>query len=334
MIRSVKSCFFILVSTISIFAVLCSSCKKNDSGVKDQYIFKFGYLANEEHIWHKAAMWFAERVHEKSGGRVEIRLYPNEQLGKELEMIDSIRAGIADMTISGGSLVNWSPRIGVMECPLAIRDNEHMWKVAGGEIGREIEAEILEKIGLRSIAWFERGPRNLTSNRPIRRPDDLQGMVLRIPGGHFFLKYWEAVGAKPVPMAFSEVFTSLQQKTVEGQENPLSLIKSGGFYEVQKYVNLTEHLWTWIYVLIGEKQFQSLPPDLRQIILDAGQDMQRHHHELFVEDEKKLVQDLQEKGMIFIEVDKMAFEEKGKQAMIDAFTPEQKELFFRMVDTR
>jgi len=329
-----KTPFYILSGLILGFSLSYCSCKKSETATRDKYIFKFGYLANEEHIWHKAAMRFAEQVSKRSQGRIEIRLYPNEQLGKELEMIDSIRAGIADMTISGGSLVNWSPRIGMMECPLAIRDNEHMWNIAGGEIGKEIEAEILEKIGLRCIAWFERGPRNLTSNRPIKHPDDLQGMILRIPAGHFFLKYWEATGAKPVPMAFSEVFTSLQQGTIEGQENPLSLIKSGGFYEVQKYVNLTEHLWTWIYVVLGEKQFQSLPPDLQQINLEEGQEMQRFHHQLFLEDEKNLVRDLQEKGMIFVEVDKKAFQEKGKQAMRESFPPEQKELFYQIVNTR
>jgi TRAP-type C4-dicarboxylate transport system substrate-binding protein len=148
------------------------------------------------------------------------------------------------------------------------------------------------------------------------------------------VKFWEAVGAKPTPMAFSEVFTSLQQGTIDGQENPLSLIKSAGFYEVQKYVNKTEHLITWIYVLIGEKQFQKLPEDLQQVILEAGKEMQEYEHMLFIEDEKKLVTELQDLGMTFVEPDKAAFAEKGKPGLMEALTPEQKELFERIGNTK
>ncbi|GAK59812.1 TRAP dicarboxylate transporter, DctP subunit [Candidatus Vecturithrix granuli] len=299
-----------------------------------EFTLKFGHLANEENSWHKAAMKFAELVKERSNGRIEVKVYPNEQLGKELDTVTSIQMGTADMVISGGSLMNWAPRIGVMECPTAIRDSEHLQKVAGGEIGKEIEAEILEKVGLRAIAWFERGPRNLTSNKPMKTPEDVQGMILRVPNSILYVKFWEAVGAKPTPMAFSEVFTSLQQGTIDGQENPLSLIKSAGFFEVQKYVNLTEHLITWIYVLIGEKQFQAMPADLQQIILEAGKEMQAYEHQLFLEDELKLKTELEAAGMTFVEVDKQAFAEKGKPGLMEGLTPEQKELFTRIVETK
>ena len=152
-----------------------------------EFTLKFGHLANEEHTWHKAAMKFADLVAEKSNGRIEVKVYPNEQLGKELDTITSIQMGTADMVISGGSMINWAPRIGVMECPTVIRDSAHLQKVAGGEIGQEIEAEIREKIGLRAIGWFERGPRNLTSNTPIKTPDDVQGMILRVPNSPLYV---------------------------------------------------------------------------------------------------------------------------------------------------
>lgn len=301
---------------------------------KPEYVLKFGHLANEDHTWHKAAVKFAEIVKEKSNGRVEVKVYPNEQLGKELDMINGIQAGTVDMTITGESLQNWAPKVGVMAALYAVRDSEHMQKVAGGEIGKEIEAEILDKTGLRPIAWFERGPRNLTSNRPIKHPDELNGMILRVPNVPLFVKSWEALGAKPTPMAFSEVFTSLQQGTIDGQENPYALIKSAGFYEVQKYCNLTEHVRTWIYVVIGEKQLKSMPEDLQKIILDAGREMQKYEHKLFLAEQDKLAKELQEKGMTFVEVDKEAFKTKVKDAVISSLTPEQKDLYERIINTK
>jgi tripartite ATP-independent transporter DctP family solute receptor len=204
--------------------------------------------------------------------------------------------------------------------------------VAGGPIGKEIEAEIIEKGGFRPIAYFIRGPRNLTSNRPIRTPADAKGLIVRVPNSPLYVAFWEALGATPTPMAFSEVFTSLQQGTIHAQENPLALIYSAGFYEVQKYVNVTEHLRTWIYVVIGEEKFKQMPADLQKIIIEAGQDMQKYEHELFLADEKRLAQELQARGMTFItDVDQEAFTKAGQPGILRTLTPEQRELWDRIV---
>ena len=299
-----------------------------------EYTLKFGHLANEENVWHKAALKFAELVEEKSGGRIEVKVYPNEQLGKEMELIDGIQMGTVDMTITGESMQNWAPKAGLMGAPYAIQSLDHLNKIAGGDIGKEIEQEIIDKIGLRPVGWFARGPRNLTTNRPVKHPDDLKGMILRVPNVPLFVAVWEALGAKPTPMAFSEVFTSMQQGTIEGQENPYALIKSANFYEVQKYCNLTEHVISWIYVVLGEKKFQSLPEDLQKVVLEAGQEMQAYERELFLAAEQSLAQELQDLGMTFVEVDKAAFQEKATAAVLNALTPEQKDLYMRMQEVK
>ncbi len=299
-----------------------------------EYTLKFGHLGNEENVWHKAALKFAELAAEKSGGRIEVKVYPNEQLGKEMELIDGIQMGTVDMTITGESMQNWAPKAGLMGAPYAIRDLDHLNKIAGGEIGKEIEQEIIDKIGLRPVGWFARGPRNLTTNRPIKHPDDLNGMILRVPNVPLFVSVWEALGAKPTPMAFSEVFTSLQQGTIGGQENPYALIKSANFYEVQKYCNLTEHVISWIYVVLGDKKFQSLPEDLQKVVIEAGQEMQAYERELFLEAEQGLAQELQDLGMTFVEVDKEAFQSKATEAVLNALTPEQKDLYLRMQEVK
>lgn len=308
----------------------CSGAKKETTDTSKKFEFKLAHAANEENTWHLASVKYAEIVKEKSKGRIEIKVFPNEQLGKETDVITGIQSGTVDMTITGESLQNWAPKAAMVATPYAITSSEKMAKIANGEIGKEIEKQIIEKTKLRPLTWFERGPRYLTSNRPIKTPDDLKGLIVRVPNVPLFVKTWETLGAKPTPMAFSEVFTSLQQKTIQAQENPLALIDSASLFEVQKYVNKTEHVRSWIYVVIGEKQYQALPDDLKKIMDDAGKEVQAYEHKLFLEQENKLVTKLKDKGMQFVDVDNVAFEKKAKAAVLSVLTPEQKEIYNRI----
>lgn len=294
---------FLAISLI-LSSLLFASCGSKEGGTT---VLKLGHLANEDHIWHKSALHFAEQVAELTEGRVRVQIYPAEQLGKELEMVRSIQSGIIDMTVSGESMQNWTPYAAFCGMPYLINDLDQLRAVADGPAGAVIASEIVDKVGLMPVGYFVRGPRQLTSNRPIRTPADLKGLILRVPSVPISIAVWNALGAKATPMAFSEVFTSLQSGTIDAQENPLALIDSAGFYEVQDYVNLTNHVVGWVYVLIGEKQLAALPEDLQRAILEAGRRMQAYHQELFLESEAELRRSLQEKGMKFVEVDREAF---------------------------
>ncbi|WP_116871649.1 TRAP transporter substrate-binding protein [Vibrio splendidus] len=291
------------------------------------YTLKLGHVANEDHVWHQAFEHFAETVDKKSEGRLNIDIYPNSQLGAERDVISGIQLGTVDMTMSGETLQNWAPKAALLAVPYAIRDSEHMAKVADGKIGKEIEKEITARTGLVPLTWFERGPRNLTTNKPIKEPSDLKGLTIRVPNVPIFVSTWSALGAKPTPMAFSEVFTALQQSTVNGQENPLSLIESASFFEVQKYVNKTEHVRSWIYVLIGKRQLEKLPQDLQQILLESAKEMHEFEHKLAVEEETKLIKRLQDKGMQFNDVDQEMFRELAIPAVKNSLKGEALELF-------
>ncbi|MFC4870322.1 TRAP transporter substrate-binding protein [Negadavirga shengliensis] len=298
---------------------------------KPEFTLRFGHLANRNHSWHKASLKFAEEVKKRSNGRVEVKVYPNEQLGKEMDVLTGILAGSADIMITGESLQSWSlPNAILCATPFAIRDSDHLKKVAGGPLGKEIEQHILDIAGFRPIAWFERGARNLTANRPIRHPDELSSMILRVPAVSLYVKTWSALGAKPTPMAFSEVFTALQQSTIHGQENPFALIRDAGLYEVQKYCMLTEHVKSWAYVVMGNKKFEMLPADLQQVILESAKIMQAYEHELFLKQEEEDYQYLLDRGMEFIEVDRAAFEEAARKAVLEAFSDGQKDLLQRI----
>ena len=320
---------------IFVVALVFFGCKQQDSKSRPEHTLRFGHLANENNNWHKAALKFAEEVYLRSEGRVEVKVYPNEQLGKEMDMITGILGGSMDIMVTAESLENWSLPYAIMcATPYAIRDSDHLQKVAGGPIGKEIEAHIIEVAGLKPLAWFERGARNLTTNIPVRHPDDLKGLIIRVPNVSLFVATWSALGAKPTPMAFSEVFTALQQSTIHGQENPFALIRNAGLFEVQKYCNLTEHVKGWAYVVMGNKKFESMPSDLQQIILESATVMQAYEHELYLEQEELDYLFLKEKGMEFIEVDKSAFEKLASAAVMASFTDGQKEMYRRIQEVK
>ncbi|HKK10985.1 MAG TPA: TRAP transporter substrate-binding protein [Bacteroidales bacterium] len=295
---------------------------------------KASTLVNETHTWYVALDYFSKILHERSDGRIKLDVYHSEQLAKEVESIRLIQAGIIDITTTSSTLNNWIEIAAFCELPFFLRDSTDMQNFLKGAVGKRIEKEMLEVIGLRPLGYFQRGARHLTSNRPIRHPDDLDGLIIRVPNVPSFVTAWSTLGAKPTPMAFSEVFTSLQQGTIEAQENPFALIKSAGFAEVQKYVNLTGHVVSWVYPVIGEKQFQSMAPDLQKIFLEAARDMITYEHRLFLTNERKVKEELKDMGMEFIEVDNKAFSDKCQDAIVNSLSTELKDVYFQVQEMK
>lgn len=311
------------IQTFARFAAACSvAALMGNAALAQEVTLKLGHLANEENIWHKAVTRFAEEVNTLTEGRVAVEIYPNESLGKEIDLINGMQLGTADMTITGESLQNWAPTAALLALPYAYQSLEHMDEVASGEIGQQIEAEIIEKADIRPLTYFARGPRNLSANREITTPADLNGFKLRVPNVPLFVAAWQALGANPTPMAFSEVFTSLQNGTIEGQENPLALFKSGGFYEVQKVVNRTEHVRSWIYLAISERSWDNLSEADQAALMEAAERTQTYERELFLADEEALVADLEGRGVTFVDVDQAAFAEAARGAVIGAVAEE------------
>lgn len=289
-------------------------------------VLKLGHLANEKNPWHLASLKFGEELSALTDGRIVVEVYPNESLGKEIDLINGMQLGTVDMTITGESLQNWAPMAALLAVPYAYRSIEHMDEVASGEIGDQIEAQIIEKAQIRPITYFARGSRNLTSNRPITTPDELDGLRMRVPNVPLFVDVWKSLGANPGPMAFSEVFTSLQNGTIDAQENPLALIRSASFYEVQSHVNLTEHVRSWIYLTISELTWQKLSEADQAAVLEAAARAQAYERELFT---TSLAEDrafLEEKGMTFVDVDGAAFQAKAKDAVLANVNEEIREI--------
>ncbi|MXP64244.1 TRAP transporter substrate-binding protein [Roseomonas sp. M0104] len=296
-------------------------------------VLKLGHLANEDNTWHKACLKFAEEVAQRTNGALEVRVFPNEQLGKETDLIKGIQLGTVDFTITGESLQNWAPSAALLAVPYAVKDIAQLDKVVQGKVGEAIADNIEDKTKLRTLCYFARGPRNLTANRVIAKPDELNGLKLRVPNVPLFVKFWDALGAKPTPMAFSEVFTSLQNHTIDAQENPLALIKSASFAEVQSVVNLTEHVISWIYLVGGSRKLGRLPEAQQKAIMEAAKVAQEYERGLFLADEKKLAEELKAKGMKFAEVDKEAYAAKGRPAVAAALSDEIRPLYEQILAT-
>ena len=255
-------------------------------------------------------------------------------MAKEIESIRLIQAEVIEMTVTASLLSNWIEIATFCELPFLLRDSLEKNQMLYGPIGQRIKKEIQEKVGLIPVGVFERGPRHLTSNRPIRHPDDLDGMILRVPNVPSFVTAWQAMGAKPTPMAFSEVFTALQQGTIDGQENPFALILTSGFAEVQQYINLTEHVVSWSYPVVGEKAFNKLPENLQGIFLEAAQDMQKYERALFLKNEGAVKEKLISKGMDLVEVDRSAFSAKCEQALFQSLSPEMQQIYTDFIASR
>lgn len=285
---------------------------------------KLGHIANEENSWHKGAVKFADEVKALTNGKVEVKVFPNDALGKEMDLINGMQLGTADMTITGESLQNWAPKAALLAIPYAFKDMAEMDKVVNGPLGEDIKKEITAKAKVIPLAYFARGPRYLTSKKPIKTLDDVKGLKMRVPNVPVFVQYWRAAGAQPTPMAFGEVFTSLQTGVIDAQENPLALIKSASFFEVQKYVNRTEHVRSWIYLAIGERSFNKLNADQKKAVQEAAKRAQAYERELMLADEKKLEAELKAKGMTFVDTDQAAFAKKAKEAVMASVKDELK----------
>ncbi len=292
-----------------------------------KYTINIGHINAENDSWHLAALDFKEQVEKNSNGQIKVEVYPNSQLGPEVDMIQSIlQQGGCDITFTGESMQTYSPDLGMIGMPYLIQSDEHMKAVLDGEVGKKLEG-LMEEAGMKVLGYFTRGPRYITSNREIHSVADCKNLLIRTPQSPMTVAAFNAIGAKPTPMALSEVFTSLQSGTIEAQENPLAMITTQSFYEVQKYLIKTAHLRAWVYIAMGKAQFDALPADLQQVVLDAGKHAQDYEHELFLKNEAEFEKTLQEKGMTFIDVDTKEFADAMINGVLPTLTDSQKALY-------
>src|SRR3954469_18826545 len=235
---------------------------------------KFGHVGEPGSLIGAAADEFAKRANEKLGGKYKIVTYGSSQLGGDKELLQKLKLGTVEFAEPSTVMSSEADIFGVFEMPYLVKNREHMKRIEKELFWSKMAPEA-EKKNLKILAVWENGFRHITnSKRPIVTPADLKGIKLRVPEGKWRVKMFQAYGANPSPMKFSEVFTALQTGVMDGEENPFTQIYSAKFQEVQKYLSLTGHVYTPAYVAVGAKKWATLPEDVRKVLEDTAKETQ------------------------------------------------------------
>jgi tripartite ATP-independent transporter DctP family solute receptor len=251
---------------------------------------------------------FKELLEARTNGRVTVEVFPNSQLGNERDMIEGLQIGTLEMTmVSTAPLAGFTSDFLVFDLPFIFADTETARGCVDSEIGLNM-LKNLEGQGVIGLLYFENGFRNVTnSKQPIQAPRDLAGMKIRTMENPIHMDSFRAMGADPTPMAFGELFQALQQRTIDAQENPLAIVDTSKFYEVQKYLSITQHFYAPTPVLISKKYFESLPADIQQALKDCLKESQAYERQLLDDMNSKLLTELKTRGMEINEVNKQPF---------------------------
>lgn len=237
-------------------------------------------------------------------GRVEVQLFPNRQLGDDKEILEGLQFGTIDMgVITNAVVANLEPTYQLVDLPFLFGSAEQAHMVLDGEVGEQLAAN-LRNDGVVSLGAAEGGFRNMINNtRPVRTPKDVEGVKFRTMQNPVFIEMFSSLGGSPVPMAWGEVFTAMQQGTVDGLEIPTSVVNSNNYADVTKYLSFTRHTYSAIHLLMSERNFERLPEDVQQAVIDAGRAAIATQRQAVAAAEADVVAALVEKGMEINEID-------------------------------
>lgn len=242
---------------------------------------------------------FAKAFSEKTGGKHKVDLFPNGQLGDEQDTVNNASMGLLDFSILAiNNVTPFSPTVGVLTMPYVIQSAEDAKKLTQGEIGKELTENTIRDAGVRIVGWAYSGFRVLTnSKKPVTTLDDLKGLVIRVPKNEIMIATYQAWGVNPTPMSWAETFTALQQRVVDGQDNPYITVSAMKFNEVQKYITNIRYIFSLEPLIISEQVFQAQKPDVQKAILEAGHEASEHSYKYLLETEEKIRAELTAKGM-------------------------------------
>jgi len=281
-----------------------------------EFNYKFATGQDPSHPVNKRAQQAIDRIREATGGRLDIKLFPANQLGSDTDLMSQIRnGGVEFFNQASVVLSTLVPAAGIVNTGFAFHDYKEVWQAMDGPLGAYVRAQI-EKVGLLTMSKpWDNGFRQITtSTKPIKTAGDLKGLKLRVPAAPMLTSLFTALGASPTPINFNEVYSSLQTKLVEGQENPLAIISTARLYEVQKFCTISNHVWDAYWILGNRRAFEKLPKDIQEIV--------RRELDKAAADERADIaslagfarNDLQGKGVQIIEADKDSFKAALAQA--------------------
>jgi len=265
---------------------------------EEQIVLRGATTPDASHPYNQGLIAYGEMLEERTDGKFRIETYPDSQLGSERELIEGVQMGTIELTVvSTAPLAGFSDAFLVTDLPFIFEDKPHAYRVLDGEIGQSIFDQ-LEGTGIVGLAFWENGFRNITnSQRPIEVPEDMEGLKIRTMENQIHMDSFRQVGADPTPMAFGELFTALQQGTVDGQENPLPIISVSRFSEVQEHLALTGHFYAPAPLLISGAFWDTLTEEEQEIFQQAAIEATEIQRGMIQEMDDRLVDELAEEGM-------------------------------------
>ncbi|MEE6076731.1 TRAP transporter substrate-binding protein [Avibacterium paragallinarum] len=283
-------------------ALVTSAVMLTSTAVNAATTLRFGYEAPRSDTQHIAAKKFNELLKEKTKGELKLSLFPDSTLGNAQTMISAVRGGTIDIEMSGSpNFTGLEPKLNVIDIPFIFKDREHVYKVLDGEIGQGLLKD-LESKGLKGLAFWDVGFRAFSNSKhPVTKPEDIKGLKVRTNQNPMYIQAFTLLGANPVPMPLSELYTALETRAVDAQEHPIGIFWSAKLYEVQKYLSQTNHGYTPLIVVMNKAKFDGLSIELQQAILDAAKEAGQYQRDLNVKNEQEIVAKLRKAGVEVIE---------------------------------
>lgn len=240
------------------------------SALSKAVTFRIGHVSSKTSLLEADAQDFIKQMTDATGGKISGKSYGDSQLGKQQEMVEQVQLGSLEMVISSSEFVSVVPEFGIFDLPFAFRDRTEVKKAVEGPLGDELK-KLAEKKGLLILGFWENGFRVITNNkRPIKVPDDLKGLKMRTPPNADRVKMFKLWGANAAPLDFSELFSALQTGVFDGQENPMAQITSAKLQEVQKYLSMSDHVYTPTYLVASKTWFEGLEPAAQKMLRDTA----------------------------------------------------------------
>ncbi|WGE46382.1 TRAP transporter substrate-binding protein [Actinobacillus equuli] len=264
--------------------------------------FRFGYEAPRSDSQHIAAKKFNELLQQKSNKGLKLSLFPDSTLGNAQTAISGVRGGTIDLAMSSSSnFTGLASELNVIDIPFIFKDRSHAYQVLDGEIGQTLLAK-LEAHGLKGLAFWEVGFRGFTNSKhPVTKPEDIKGLKVRTNQNPMYIKAFSILGANPVPMPLSELYTALETKAVDAQEHPIGIVWSAKLYEVQKYFSPTNHGYTPLIVVMNKAKFDALPAEQQKAISEAAIEAGKYQRQLNLDNEQGIIEKMKKAGVEFVE---------------------------------
>src|SRR6185503_3802648 len=233
---------------------------------------RLAHPAPTAHGWNVWAERFKKTIEEKSGGKIQVQIFPNAQMGNERDTAQAVRLGSLEMGAIGVGLMNWVPEMSITDAPFLWKSRQQCWNAINGPFGDDLRKRSLEK-GFVLSGWTDLGFRSMTNNKhPINSAKDMQNLKMRVPNSKAYIAMMQATGATTVAVDLSELYLALRQGVADGQDTPPSVVKSNKYYEVQKYISKTDHNLTMAYTVTNPKFFDALTPEEKSVFLAACTD--------------------------------------------------------------